>query len=230
MSDVKWIKIVTDIFDNRKIKQIEQMPDSDALLVIWFKLLSLAGKINDNGYLTFTDELPYTDRLLSTEFNKPIATIQLALKTFQEFQMIEVIDDIIKISNWEKYQNVDGMEKIREQTRKRVAKHRERKKLECNANSNVTVTQGNATDKEEDIDKDIEKKNRGTFVPPTVDEVKAYCQERNNGVDPQTFVNFYQSKGWMVGKNKMKDWKAAVRTWERNRNDKPDKVGFEVSV
>lgn len=62
-------------------------------------------------------------------------------------------------------------------------------------------------------------KKSTTFIPPTVEEVQAYCQERNNKVDAQTFVNFYESKGWMVGKNKMKDWKAAVRTWERNRKD-----------
>lgn len=165
MSEVKWIKIVTDIFDNRKIKQIEQMPDSDALLVIWFKLICLAGKVNDNGFLAFTDEVPYTDRLLANEFNKPIATVQLALKTFQEFQMIEVIDDIIRISNWEKYQNVDGMERIREQTRVRVARHRENKKLECNVTSNATVTQCNALDIEEDIDKEIDKNNISCSEP-----------------------------------------------------------------
>ena len=53
------------------------------------------------------------------------------------------------------------------------------------------------------------------FAPPTVDEVRAYCQGRQNGVDPQRFVDYYTSNGWMVGKNKMKDWKAAVRTWEQ---------------
>lgn len=56
------------------------------------------------------------------------------------------------------------------------------------------------------------------FTPPTVEEVKAYCTERHNSVDPQTFVDFYSAKGWMVGKNHMKDWKACVRTWERNRS------------
>ena len=56
---------------------------------------------------------------------------------------------------------------------------------------------------------------RKRFTPPTVDEVRAYCQDRQNGVDPQRFVDYYSSNGWMVGKNKMKDWKAAVRTWEQ---------------
>lgn len=66
-----------------------------------------------------------------------------------------------------------------------------------------------------------EKNNGGNFVPPTLEEVTAYCQERNNEINPQTFIDFYQSKGWFIGKNKMKDWKAAVRTWERNRKDQP---------
>lgn len=64
------------------------------------------------------------------------------------------------------------------------------------------------------------------FIPPTIEEVKTYCVERNNSVDPQTFVNFYESKGWYVGKNKMKDWKSAVRTWERARNDNKKKPDF----
>ena len=59
--------------------------------------------------------------------------------------------------------------------------------------------------------------NRQIFIPPTADEVQAYCEQRQNGIDAQSFVNFYSSKGWMIGKNKMKDWKAAVRTWERTR-------------
>lgn len=69
------------------------------------------------------------------------------------------------------------------------------------------------TKKEKDISNDISKKS---FAPPTVDEVREYCRSRNNFVDPERFIDFYSAKGWMVGKNKMKDWKAAVRTWERN--------------
>lgn len=75
------------------------------------------------------------------------------------------------------------------------------------------------TKKEKDISNDISKKS---FAPPTVDEVREYCRSRNNFVDPERFVDFYSAKGWMVGKNKMKDWKAAVRTWERNDGRKAD--------
>lgn len=151
MADVKWIKLATELFDNRKIRQIESLPDGDAIIVIWMKLLCLAGNINDNGLVYFTKEIPYTDQMLATQFNRPMTTVQLAIKTFEQFGMVEVIDNVIHVSNWEKYQNVEGMERIREQTRKRVAKHREKKKLECNA----TVTQCNAT--EEDIDKELER-------------------------------------------------------------------------
>jgi len=156
MADIKWIKIVTDIFDNRKIRQIEKLPDADAILIIWFKLLCLAGDINENGLIIMTKDIPYTDEMLATEFNKPIAVIRLALKIFEKFEMIEIINNIYCVSNWEKYQNIDGLEKIREQNRKRVAKHRAKQKMlvsnNSNVTSNVTVMQCNAI--EEEIDKE----------------------------------------------------------------------------
>lgn len=76
------------------------------------------------------------------------------------------------------------------------------------------------------IDKDsIERGKRTAFTPPTIDQVAEYCRERNNNVDPQRFIDFYESKGWFVGKNKMKDWKAAVRTWEQRDKEEPKKPG-----
>lgn len=167
MSNVKWIKVMTDMFDNRKIKQIEQLPDGDSIIVIWVKLLCLAGNVNECGFVFFTKEIPYTDEMMATEFNRPVSTIRLALQTFQRFGMVEIINDVIKISNWENYQNVDGMDKLREQTRKRVAKYREKQKhlledkgqKDSNATCNVTVTECNAIeeDKEEDIERDKEE-------------------------------------------------------------------------
>lgn len=173
MAEVKWIKVVTDIFDNRKIKQIEKMPDADAIIVIWFKLLCLAGHLNDNGLLTLTPEVPYTDEMLSNEFGKPLTTIRLALDIFQKFKMIEIINDIYCVNNWEKYQNVDSLEKIREQTRKRVRQHRERQKQlalsESNVACNVTVTQSNATDKDKEKDIYINNKKKKTEIDCLID-------------------------------------------------------------
>lgn len=76
------------------------------------------------------------------------------------------------------------------------------------------IPNGYQTDTQYRLGKDRLDKNIRGFTPPSIDEVSAYCTERNNGIDPQHFVDFYEAKGWMVGKNKMKDWKAAVRTWE----------------
>ena len=89
-------------------------------------------------------------------------------------------------------------------------------------NDNKGITKITDTDTDTDTDKDIkEKKSKKKFEPPTLEEVKAYCQERQNKVDPQTFIDFYDSKGWMIGKNHMKDWKAAVRTWEKRDDVTP---------
>lgn len=154
-NDVKWIKITTDIFSDEKILLIEQMPEADTMLVIWFKLLCMAGKENNYGVFLLRNRMPYTEEMLATIFRRPLNTVRLALSTFEAFGMIEIEDDIICIPNWEKHQNVDGLEKIREQTRNRVARYRERQKLiACNGKSNVTVTECNET--EEEIDKDIE--------------------------------------------------------------------------
>lgn len=102
----------------------------------------------------------------------------------------------------------------------RPKKQEEAKK--ANGFSEIQKKQGKAkkadNEYEYDNDNDLLKENtkRKVFSTPTVDDVRAYCLERNNKVDPQQFVDFYESKGWMIGKNKMKDWKAAVRTWERS--------------
>ena len=161
MSDVKWIKIVTDIFDDEKIILIEAMPESDAMIVIWFKILCLAGKQNNGGVLMLNDRMPYTDEMLSTIFRRSISTVRLALGTFQQLDMIEIVSGAVTIPNWEKHQSLDKLERVREQTRERVAEHRNKQKLlaDCNANSNVTVTHGNDTDKIR-VDKKREDKSR----------------------------------------------------------------------
>lgn len=244
MADVKWIKLATGLPDNRKIKQIRKLPDGDTIALMWIFLMCLAGDTNDDGMVYFMPEIPYTDEMLAEQFNIDVNTVRLGLATFQRFGMIEIVDDIICLSSWEKWQAVDKLSEMREKTRQRVAKHREKQRLSAgcaggNVTCNVTVTPGNAVDKdiEEDIEKDKDtimgvpaeqpdKKRaaRKVFVPPTVDEVREYCSERGNNIDPEVFVDFYESKGWMIGKSKMKDWKAAVRTWERSEGRKKGSV------
>lgn len=232
MSEVKWIKIVTDIFDDEKILLIESMPDCDSIIVIWFKLLCLAGKQNNGGVFMLNERIPYTDEMFATIFRRPVNTVRLALKTFEQYGMIEIINNTVTIPNWEKHQSLDALENKRKYQRELMRKRRQEKiecKTNCDANSDTNCdanSKANVSclDKERDIERDIDniygdespKKQTKRFVPPSVDEVRAYCQERGNNVDPEKFVDYYTSNGWRVGKNPMKDWRAAVRTWERH--------------
>ena len=231
MAEIKWIKITTDIFDDEKILLVESMPDADSLIVLWFKLLAFAGKSNNNGVFMLSNKIPYTDEMLATVFRRPVSTVRLALTTFEHFGMIEYIDGVITLPNWEKHQNVDGMEKIREQNRARKRLQRERQKLLTeNVDSHVTSRDGHAIDKDKEEDKEEDKESKGgkppakrkRFTPPAVEEVRAYCLERKNGINAQSFIDYYEARNWYAGKTKMSDWKAAVRTWEnRRKQDKP---------
>lgn len=162
MADVQWIKVYTDMFEtSRKIKNIEAMPKGDTIIVLWMKLLLLAGTVNDGGAIYITPNAPYTDEGLANELRRPLKIVSAALETFKIYDMIVYRDGILYIKNWEKYQNIESMEKIREQTRNRVAKCREKKQL-CNVTSSVTsnvtgnakVTQCNAIEEEKEEDKE----------------------------------------------------------------------------
>ena len=174
MADVKWIKITTTMFEDEKIDFIESLPESDAILIRWIKLLAQAGKTNSNGFIFLTEQIPYTDEMLSHKFRRSLNVVKLALQTLKQLEMIEYDDSgFLRISNWEKHQNIIGLEKIREQTRKRVAKHRENQK---GLTSNVTVTQSNETDIDIDIDididKEIDKDKEKPKKPPMVNFLK----------------------------------------------------------
>lgn len=167
MADVKWIKLSVDIFDNRKIKQIRKLPDGANICIMWFQLMCLAGRINDHGQIYITEEVPFTDETLATEFDLPIQTVQLGLQAFQKFGMIEIVGDILRLSSWERYQSVDKLDKYREYQRNYHREYREKQKaLQAPENENVNLRKClrkydvNATDKEEDkkIDKKIDKK------------------------------------------------------------------------
>lgn len=171
MADVKWIKIVTDIFDDEKILLIESMPEADSIIVIWFKLLCLAGKNNNSGVFMLNDKIAYTDEMLSTIFRRNINTIRLALKTFESFGMVELIDNVITIPNWSKHQTLDQLEERKEYMRKYMSERRAKQKLiidsEVNSkvNSKVNVNAlEEERDKEEDKEEDKEKEVDTTKV------------------------------------------------------------------
>lgn len=158
MAGIKWIKLTTDMFDNRKIKHLRKLPEGNNIVLIWVMLLTMAGRCNASGMIFLTENIPYTTKMLADELDFEENTIKLALEALERFGMIVTQEGFFAIAGWQDHQNIEGMDKIREQTKQRVAKHREKQKfLLGNATSNVTVTQGNATDKEEEKEKEIDK-------------------------------------------------------------------------
>ena len=179
MSEIKWIKITTDIFDDEKMCLIDALSDRDAIIVIWIKLITLAGKLNTKGVLAISKNIVYTDEMLAQTFHRPLNTVRMALEVFEKFGMVEKIDGVIMLPNWEKHQNIDGMEKIKEQNRNRAARHRQKQKLLAQNNEsnvtdnvidNVTVTHGNALDKDKELDKDIEIINNKVMISSSLSE------------------------------------------------------------
>lgn len=156
MTEVKWIKIVTDIFDDEKILLIESMPERDGIIVIWFKLLCLAGKQNNGGVFMLNDRIPYTDEMLATIFRRNLNTVRLALHTFEQFGMIEIVNDTITIPNWGKHQNLDQLESKKKYMREYMQDYRQKQReIACKTNSK-TNSKTNVSRLDKDIDKEIE--------------------------------------------------------------------------
>lgn len=157
MADVQWIRITTDMFDNRKIKHLRKLPEGNNIVLIWVMLLTMAGRCNAGGMIFLTENIPYTPKMLADELGFEENTIRLALQVFEELHMVTTDREYLCVPGWEEYQNVEGLDRIREQTRVRVANHRERKRLsDCNVTGNVTVTHCNATEEDKEEDKEID--------------------------------------------------------------------------
>ena len=157
MADVKWIKILTDIFDDEKILMIESMPECDTIIVIWFKLLCLAGKQNNDGVFMM-GRIPYTDEMFSAIFRRPLNVVRLALNTFEGFGMIEIIRDTVTIPNWKKHQTLDAYEKKKERDRLYQAERRAAQRaLIENSSDTSSYVASLEEEREEDEDKEEEK-------------------------------------------------------------------------
>ena len=157
MSDVVWVKLAVNMFNSsRKIKKIELMQSGDTMLIIWIKLLCLAGDINDGGAIYITPTVPYDIDSLADELRKPPKIVKKALDIFKSFEMIELTEDgFIYLSSWSKYQNIEELDRIREKNRIRKQRQRDRSR-----DSHVTVTDdvtgGHAIEEEEEEDIETE--------------------------------------------------------------------------
>lgn len=155
MAEVSWIKLKVGMFDDSKIKYIEALPERDTIITLWVKLLTLAGKYNEQGYIMLSETLPYNEEMLANEFNRPLNSIRLALQTFEKLGMIEEVNGVFKVTNWEKHQSLDSKSKHREKNRLRQQRYRERQKQLVD---NVTVTSRNDT--EEELEEEYKNKNK----------------------------------------------------------------------
>ena len=185
-SDVKWIKITTDIFDDEKILLIESLPDAYAIIVVWFKLLCFAGKQNNSGVFMM-GRIAYTDKMLATIFRMKETTVTMALQTFEKFGMIEIVDGVITIPNWGKHQNLDQLESKKEYMRGYMREYREKQraltsgKPNCKTNSKANVSQA---DKEREEDKRI--KNKDYIYTAVIDYLNEKAGTKYRSTTPKT--------------------------------------------
>ena len=174
MPDVKWIKITTDMFDNRKIKHIRKLPEGNNIVLIWVMLLTMAGKCNAGGMIFLTENIPYTTKMLADELDFEENVVIVALKALEEFGMIYTNENVLAISGWDEHQNIEGMEKIREQNRQRQARFKAKQKLLLgNVTDNVISRDGNATEEEKEKERDLEKEKIRYNV--VVDDYNRIC-------------------------------------------------------
>ena len=192
MAEVKWIKIVTDVFDDEKMLLIESLPSADSIIVIWFKLLCLAGKNNNSGVFMLNERIAYTDEMLATIFRRDVNTVRLALKTFEMYGMIEVINDVITIPNWPKHQTLDQLEERKGYMKDYMKKYRQKQKAisegkvnsKVNSKANVNSLEEEREEEEEkerdkEEDKNIKKEKKKSEFDLIIDDYTDDLQLRN---------------------------------------------------
>ena len=215
-----WLKLKRDFFKRHDIRIIEEMPNGKDYILFYLKLL--LESIDHEGNLRFSETIPYNEQMLSVVTNTNVDIVRSAMKMFVELHMMDILDD--KTIYMAEVDKLIGSET---EWAKKKRLYREQQALlnegTMEGQKKTLSDKSKSIEKDTEKEKDKEKENKKKdspkrFVPPSFDEVQAYCTERGNGIDAEAFIDFYTSKNWFVGKTKMTDWKAAVRTWEsRNR-------------
>ena len=210
MGDNGWIKFYKKTFENPVV-----MKDADHLAIWTWLLLKAAWResdvLFDDKRITLKpgDLPPVSRRTIASELHISESKVQRVLKRFEiEHQIEQQMGSksrLISIVSWNEYQQGEQQSEPQVNHKRTPSEPQVNTIEEYKNNKNTKNTKNN-----------IYKR----FSPPTIEEVRAYCNERGNNVDPEKFIDFYESKGWMVGKTKMKDWRAAVRNWERNSASK----------
>lgn len=236
-----WFRLKEDFFQDKRIKRIRQMAGGDTYTIIFLKMQLKA--LRTDGYLYFDNVLDDFVEELALDIDESPDNVRFTIEYLLRVGLLEICPDGKTYYLTELEQLIGSETATAQRVRDyRARRKQEAEALQCNTdetkllqcNTDVTETLQCNTDvtdvkrlcyaekeieKEIDIDKEKnikrESKKAKAFLPPTQEEVEAYCLERQNNVNAQKFIDFYEAKGWMIGRNKMKDWKAAVRTWER---------------
>ena len=222
-----WLKLHKDFFQRKEIKRLRKIAGGDTYTIIYLKMLLRS--IMSDGKLYFDGLEDDFASELALDLDEKEENVQITIQYLLKSGLLEMCSD-------EEYYLPDTKDSTGCETAvaSRVRKHRERKKaLQCNTDvTQVKQLCNGEIEKELEIEKEIEleldtKANKSPtkakrFVKPTINEIQDYCIERNNNVNAEHFFDYYESNGWKVGKNSMKDWKAAVRTWERSEYRKPN--------
>ena len=224
-----WLKLKDDFFSSKRIKKLRKLAGGDTFLIIYLKMQLISMK--NDGIIRYTGLEKTFAEELALDIDEDIDNVQVTLSYLVGTGLAESSDNINYFFPYA-VENVGSetaaAQRMRE-ARSRVslppAEQQENISEQCSNNVRTCYTD---IEKEKEIDKELEKeeevKKRKRFIAPTIEEVFAYCQERKNGVDAQHFVDYYTANGWKVGKNPMKDWRAAVRTWEKNGYNRAGKT------
>ena len=236
MSDNKkyyYLRLKDNFFDSDELKILESMKDgylySNILLKLYLRSLK------NDGKLVVNERIPYNAEMLASVTGHQVGTIKQALSMFKELGLIEVLENgAIYMLDIQNFIGKGSTEADRQRLYdRRISEERKQNKLTQSRNLEE-ICKKSTPEIEIEFDKDIEIEKeihssastttkRKRFEKPSISDIKQYCMERNNNVNAEQFYDYYESNGWKVGKNAMKDWKACVRTWERNGYDKPIK-------
>nr|DAF68615.1 MAG TPA: DnaD like replication protein [Caudoviricetes sp.] len=232
MSDNKkyyYLRLKDNFFDSDELKILESMKDgylySNILLKLYLRSLK------NDGKLVVNDRIPYNAEMLASVTGHQIGTVKQALLIFKDLGLIDVLENgaiyMLDIQNF-----------IGRGSSEADRKREYRQRIETDRTNVQTIVREISEksppeieielEKEIKIEKEIDSSAKSTttkrkrFEKPSISDIKQYCMERNNNVNAEHFFDYYESNGWKVGKNSMKDWKAAVRTWERSEYRKPN--------
>ena len=190
MAEVKWVKLTTNMFDNRKIKHLRKLPEGNNIVLIWVMLLTMAGRCNSGGMIFLTENIPYTPKMLADELDFEENTVVLALQALEQLDMIVTENGFFSIAGWEEYQNTDRLEEIREYNRLAKQRSRAKQKLLQEVNDK-SMTSQSCQDIEEEGEEDEEKEKEYSFIHSAVSE------EEKSSSDPEQHRRYLGG----IGKN-----------------------------